>query len=391
MVRTLLVLVLSSGVALAAPGCDAGGVTGDESDGGGGGDDDGGGNNGNGDGGGGGGPDAAPPPAEAPELGDGDHTPGSVDLVVVLEGDELRRPMDLEFDPQSGKLWIVNQDDNSWTVIASPESESRSVGRFFDDSVHFLDRPTSLSFHGSEQVVATCQESTNAGDYFMGPVAWTTDPAKFEGGTVSHYDMLHESSNCMGIAWIDGHVWWAFNGRRGSLDRNNYNGWHPDTPDGLGGHDHTDGEIFRYADGELKRVAGVPSGMEYDPSSRRLYVADTGNGRVVKIDANPREGTPIQSLNEEVPLYRVDGVELEQVIAPGTLGQPSGLDLYKNHLYVADHESGVLSAFTLAGQRVNWLDTGLGGGHVTSLTVSPSGRVYFLDTEANRLYRVDPR
>jgi len=339
---------------------------------------------------GGGRPPDAAPGAMAPEIGTGDHTPGSVDLVVELEGDQLNHPTDLAFDPQSGRLWIVNQGDGGWTLVDDVERSGRTARRFFDDSGHFLDRPTGLSFHGSEKVLATCQESTNGGDYFMGPTAWTSDVALFEGGTNSHYDMLHESANCMGIAWTEAHVWWAFNGRRGSLDRNDYHGWHPDAPGGLGGHDHSDGEIFRYADGQLARVPGVPSGMQHDAGSGQLYVADTGHGRVVRIDATPRRGEQIPSVNDEVPLYRVDGVDLEEVIAPGALGQPSGLALHKGLLYVVDHASGVIAAYTTSGERVNWLDTGLGAGHVTSLVISPSGHVHFLDSADGRLYRIDP-
>jgi len=334
-------------------------------------------------------PDAAPG-VPGPELGTGDHTPGSVDLVVELAGNDLDRPMDLDFDPQSGRLWIVNQGNNGWTIIDNVESAARTIKHFADDSGHFLDQPASISFHGSEKALATCQESTNHGDQFMGPTAWTSDMALFTGDHNSHYDMLHESGNCVGIAWTEEHVWWVFNGRRGALDRNNFHGWHPDVPGGLGGEDHSDGEIFRYADGALARVAGVPGGMKNDAAAHLLYVADTGHGRVVRIDSKARTGTSIPSLNDEVPLYRVDGVQLEEVIAPGVLAQPSGLDLHKDLIYVADHASGVIAAFTLAGVKVNWLDTGLGGGHVTSLAISPSGHLHFLDTAGNKLYRIDP-
>jgi hypothetical protein len=333
-------------------------------------------------------PDAATP---APELGTGDHSPGSVDLVVEVDGDDLHHPTGLAFDPQSGRLWIVNQDDNSWTLVDDVESPGRQVRRFADDSAHFFDRPSALSFHGSEPALATCQESLNHGDEFMGPTAWTSDLGLFTGDGGSHYDMLHESGNCVGIAWTEAHVWWAFNGRRGALDRNDFHGWHPDAPGGLGGEDHRDGEIFRYADGELARVAGVPAGMKHDAAARRLYVSDTGHGRVVAIDTTPRRGVEIDSLNQEVPLYRVDGVGLEEVVAPGELAQPSGLDLYHGAIYVADHARGVISAYATSGAKLNWLDTGLGAGHVTGVVVSPTGHVHFLDATDGKLYRIDPK
>jgi DNA-binding beta-propeller fold protein YncE len=340
-----------------------------------------------------GGDGSAPPPnaMPAPELGSGDHSPASVELVVELEGSDLHRPTGLAFDPLSGRLWIVNHEDNSWTVLDDVEHDASAPRRFFEMQGHFLDHPSSISFHGSEAALATCQESINHGDHFMGPTAWTSDISRFDGDFASHYDMLHESGNCVGIAWSEGHVWWAFNGARGSLDRNDFHGWHPDAPDGLGGEDHKDGEIFRYADGELARVAGVPSGMAHDGATQTLYVADTGHGRIVRIDTRPRSGTEIASLNEEVPLYRVDGVQLEEVVAPGTLDQPSGMILYKGLLYVADHGTGVITAFSSKGEKLNWLDTGLGAGHLAGLAISPAGKLHFLDLAANRLYRVDPK
>ncbi|MDT5094245.1 MAG: hypothetical protein QOH60_3608 [Mycobacterium sp.] len=345
-------------------------------------------------------PSPPPPPPVAGELGRGNQTAGSVDLVVELEGDDLHRPTDLKFDPQSPRLWIVNQEGvqkhGSWTIIEDVEGVAPSVKRYVDDSPHFLHQPSSLSFHGDEKVVGTCQESHDdiqGGSRWMGPTAWTTD-SRFSGGHMSHFDMLHESGYCMGIAWTADHVWWAFNGDRGSLDRNNFNGWHPDAPngDGLGGHNHHDGNIYRYADGELKRSPGVPSGMSHDAATHTLYVADTGNGRVVKIDTTPpQKGPRIQGIWDEVPLYRVDGVDLAEVIPPGQLKQPSGLEFYKGHLYVADYATGIIYAFTPEGEVVNQLDTGLGAGHVTSLTMSESGHLHFLDTTGNRLYRIDPK
>src|SRR5262245_19607591 len=79
----------------------------------------------------------------APELGDGDHTAASVDLVDVSSPGDLVDPMDVEIDPVTGNLWVVNQGDNGWTIY--PAGGGARL-RFFDDSDHFLRHPAALAF-----------------------------------------------------------------------------------------------------------------------------------------------------------------------------------------------------------------------------------------------------
>ncbi len=326
------------------------------------------------------------PESSGAELGTGDHSPGSVTLVEVIGDQALATPMDLSFDPMSGSLWIVNQYDDTWAIV-DPSVSPATFERYQDDSNHFLRRPSSLSFiPNSERVLATCQESNNGGDGFMGPVAWTSDPARFEGGTNSHYDMLHESNNCMGIAWQAGHQFWVFNGTDGVIDRVDFHGWHPDAPHGLGGEDHTDGEYFRYSDARVRRVAGVAAGMQVDDGL--LYVADTGNGRIARMPTNGAIGEQMESRFGEVPMYSAGG-ELTDVVTD-ELVQPSGLAIKGGLLFVGDRATGILYAFDKSGTKVNWLDTGLGASHVGSLDIGPDGKLYFLDTPGNKLYRVEP-
>jgi hypothetical protein len=263
--------------------------------------------------------------------------------------------------------------------------------RFFDDSNHFLRKPSSLAFGAdADRSLATCQESTNGGDGFMGPVAWTSVLGTFEGGTNSHYDMLHESNNCMGIAWHTARSYWVFNGLLGVIDRVDFHGWHPDAAGGLGGHDHTDGEYFRYKDAKVKRVAGVVSSMQVDQAEGLLYVADTGNGRIAKMATGGAIGARIGSTFDEVPMYLAAG-GLVDVVPSGTVTQPSGLAIVNGLIYTSDAATGKLYAFDKTGTKVNWLDTGLGAGHVGSIAIGPDGKLYFLDTPGNTLYRVDPK
>ena len=72
---------------------------------------------------------------------------------------------------------------------------------------------------------------------------------------------------------VDPREYWVFNGNSGSVDRYFFHQTHQ-----LGGDDHSDGETIRYAEGQLKRVAGMPGHMAHDVASGKLFIADTGNG-----------------------------------------------------------------------------------------------------------------
>src|SRR5690606_2860220 len=93
----------------------------------------------------------------------------------------------------------------------------------------------------------------------------------------SHLDMLHETPFCMGIAWERDNVYWVFNGNAGAIDRVDFHADH-----GPGNDDHSDGEYWRYVPGQVARVPNVPSHMHL--AGTWLYIADTGNGRVVRLD-----------------------------------------------------------------------------------------------------------
>jgi sugar lactone lactonase YvrE len=121
-----------------------------------------------------------------------------------------------------------------------------------------------------------------------------------------------------------------------------------------------------------------------------LYVADTGNGRVARMPTDGAIGSQIGSQFDEVPMYSAQG-SLTDVVASGQLGRPSGLTIAHGLIYVGDQMTGVISAFDKTGAKRASLDTGLGASHVGSIAIGPDGKLYFLDTPGNRLYRVDPK
>ena len=310
---------------------------------------------------------------------------------VVLDK-KLATPSALAFNPnQPGELWVVNRKDDSVTIL--PKIGAKPV-RYADQALHFLEFVDAIAF-SDNGTFATCGDSSN--EYhgngepngFMGPVLWPADLSDFESlgpdAAKVHLDMMHDTPNCMGIAAATGNTYFVFNGLAGSIDRYDFGEPHVN-----GGTDHTDGGKLRYKGLGLKRVEGVPSHLAFDASTGMLFVADTGNGRVMRLDTETGSVSgKIKQYKEEVKLQVMTGATAEVLIGDG-LQQPSGLLLYEGFLYVADAASGQLHAFTLEGVQVNQIDTGLGEGHLAGIAVGPDERLYLVDRTGNQVLRLDP-
>ena len=353
-----------------------------------------------------GGSDDPPPssgPRLAPALGTGDRSVASVTLTAVAtKDDQLSFPRDLAFNPlRPSELWIVNSGDNSMVIVHDADGDARRTERLRDPAAsHFMPKPSSIAFgapdttFGSVGTFATCGESRNAVDGnndFMGPALWTSDLAVFAKqdpiGLGSHLDMLHNTPLCMGIAHQEGNVYWVFGGLHNELVKYDFALDHD-----VGMDDHSDGTSFFYATGQLRHEPDVPSHLFYNPDDAMLYVADTGNGRIVKLDT--RSGTPGKERRAREPMgtsQEMDDAVLLEVVPPGILTSPSGLEIHDGLLYVSDNATSRISAFTLDGELVNFLDTDLPGGALSGMAFGPDGKLYFVDVAYERVLRIDPK
>ena len=172
----------------------------------------------------------------------------------------------------------------------------------------------------------------------MGPALWSSDLSIFAKNPQklgSHLDMLHTSPLCMGIVHQDANVYWTISGRRNAIHRHNFRSDH-----NVGQDDHSDGESFEYVRGLIKYAPGIPSHLVYRSEGAALYVADTGNSRIAKLDT--MSGTRGPKLGSKEPMaayYRMIDATITDVVSAesGMLTSPSGLEIKGDLLYVSDN------------------------------------------------------
>ena len=316
--------------------------------------------------------------------------------VVATEADGLNNPKDVEFNPfKDDDAWVCSKDDSSMLIISDASTSPRfdkNVGA--PSSTHFMAKPSGLAF-GKDGFLATVHEEDQltqgnaTPEDFMGPTLWTSKKNQFDGGHGSHYDMLHNTPNGAGIAWEKNNVYWLFDGYHNSLTRYNFKSDH-----GPGGADHSDGDIRRFAEGEVSYVPETVSHMWYDAETDLLYVADTGNARIAVLDTKSgTSGNPIGPNYDNVSQNVYDGAVIDTFIEGSEFGitAPSGLEYFEGRLYVADADSGVIHAFNLDGERLDYLETGRTDGSLGGLAFSPLGDLWFVDSGANELVRIQAK
>jgi len=356
-------------------------------------------------------------PALGWQLGDGSE--GSASVEPIYEPELPVHATDLAFHPdREGELWIVhrfdpptepcNEEDTnidacqqlvgSVAIMADGTSPMSAAERKSDTNAwHFMRQPPAMAF-GANGTFGTCGEwrtgnfDDGAAD-FIGPTLFSSDLSIFsvdpgDGLNGSHLDMLHASPWCVGIAHERDNVYWVFNGDRGTLDRYDFHRDH-----GIGQADHSDGEIWHHVVDGLQRVPFVPSHLAYDPLQRRLFVADTAGGRILRVDpsAGAITGDYEPNYDELAVNVVVEGATVETFVGPDELDQPSGIVVTPTVIFVGDHATSRLLAFDREGELLVAFDTGLPPGTLAGLALGPDGLLYFADLATGRAYRVVPQ
>jgi DNA-binding beta-propeller fold protein YncE len=334
------------------------------------------------------------PVSGIPILGDGTHSLDHVTVTTIGTGadDGLDTPTDLAFHPDvTDELWVVNQKDESVTLFsATGTADQASRVAKHATGEHFLASPAGIAF-GDNGLWASIHDHDEAtqggatGPDFMGPTLWTGDSEIFEGGDVSHLDMLHNSPKGKGIAWSGpGNLYWVYDGEHKSLTRYDFNDDH-----GLGGTDHTDGEIVRFVEGELNPHRSLPSHLEMDRDTDLLYVADPGNDRIAVLDTATGERGDLVGPNfDGVDQYEMVQATTSTLVDTAALGMgtPVGIALHDGLLWVSAVEPHAIYAFELDGTMVDYLDLDR---EPSGIEFNVDGSLYFVSAAEDEVVRIE--
>lgn len=328
-------------------------------------------------------------------------TDDSRSFVVIADRQAgLATPRDLEFNPADPtQLWTVNRKTDA-VVIVKKVGTAEQTFDVRDDAFgnHFMEEVAAFAF-GDNDAFASIHESRNTYDNvgfpndFMGPALWPANLSilarvnQNPNGELlgSHLDMLHQSPLSMGIAHHAGNAYWVFDGMYGHIVYYDFQKDH-----GPGYHDHSDGIVRRYLEVEVQRVPDIPSHLVNDKATGWLYIADTGNQRVLRMDTSSGSVTrQFQPRNEPLAEFTgVTGVTVE-VFASQNLVAPSGIEVHGTTLFVSDFGTGEIIAYdTTSGAELGRLATGARG--IMGLAVGPDEKLYFVDGRDDLLVRIDP-
>jgi len=345
--------------------------------------------------------------------------PSKAEVSVILAA-QLDQPSDLAWNPYvPGELWVTSFGDSSVAIISDAPSESRSSQRRADPegASHFMPMPKGLAFGGRDTTIVDAAGKKVEGTFatcpgidqdYMGPTLWTSDlrifaigkadreppfngPDTGDEGPGSHIDMLHRTPTCTGIAWEGaGNVYWTYSGKLAMFVKYDFAKDH-----GIGNSDHSDGSVWRYAVKGIGYVAALPSHLEYDATRKLVYMADTGNGRVIAFDPASAMSSHAMSEEDNVDHLAValdmNGGEVHDLIPKSAgLKKPVGLAIREDKLYVSDNDTSMIHRFTLDGAPSGAIaiDSVKHGG-LAGLAFGPDGKLYFTDMLGNRVLRLD--
>lgn len=341
----------------------------------------------------------------------GDPIPNYIDLYVggvpdIQEfgssSDGLDKPTDLDFHPvlTRKELWVINKKTeanggSTTTYYDAGESGQTDETREDGNNWHFMSLPTGIAFGENENFAnspGVYDANHDGGSPFTGPALWSSDPAIYaqpSGGNGSHLDMLHESPYSQGIAHERGNAYWVFDGNRNDIVMYDFKEDH-----GPGNTYHSDAVIHRYSEQTVAKDPAdkISSHLVLDKATNWLYVVDHGNQRVIRIDitsgtvgpnATPVAGEPVAELKQVI------GYTQEDVVTTGLL-KPCGIDIVEDRMIVSDYETSDIIIYDISSMpavEMGRINTGALG--IMGVKIGPEGRIWYVDYDGNKLYRVD--
>jgi len=318
--------------------------------------------------------------------------------LIADQSDRIIAPWDLDFHPfRANELWVINKGTdrsggNTVTISNAGLGDQSTEYRQDGNAWHFMALPSSMSFskdNGNWATGAEILDANRQGGSFTGPSLWSSDMnvyARPSGGNGSHLDMLHSSPYSMGIESDKDNAFWVFDGQNGHICWYDFQADH-----GPGASDHSDGLVHRYSEVPLKRLNNVASHLVLDKTSGWLYTVDSGNGRILEMNKNTVSNLRDLALFNEVleEHWEMTGVDWK-IFAETDLDKPAGIELSNNVLYVSDYETGEIIAYELTyGTELARFDTGKKG--IMGIKADEDGKLWFVSSLTNQVYRIDPK
>lgn len=333
--------------------------------------------------------------------------------ILFLRGDSsdgLNKPRDLDFHThfqRTNELWVINEisaqfdgtnGGSTVTFYNAGQNDQWSDYRKDAFSAHFMNKASAMAFNpngGFANTLDVQDANNNPNGYFSGCTLWDPDTSIYarvnQSGPQlgSHWDMLHQSPFSVGIAGQADNIYWLFDGFHETIVKYDFQDPHPDHEHG--GENHSDGLIYRYDQVQVQRVPGLSSHIDIDESNGWLYICDTGNQRIIRLNTNSGEiGQNLNPYGENIAgYYSMVGAEFEVVIDEA-LTQPTGLDVHNGRLLVSDFTTGEVIIFDIESNPIvelGRIETGFYN-EVMGIKVGPDGSIWFVNSNSSELHQL---
>ena len=325
---------------------------------------------------------------------------GEIELDITINTDDWAKETSwILADSNSDTVYARRLEPGGSTVIFHNTGLSSQSSEYRKDSYsrHFMHTASSLAFDNQGFFANTleCQDANNnSNGFFSGPTLWDSDLSIYavmnQDGPLlgSHLDMIHQSPFSMGIEYAgSGNIYWVFDGYHSSIVRYDFA-----TPHEIGGHDHSDGKVWRYDEVDIAREEGIPSHMILDDDSGFLYIADTGNQRILKFNVNSGnysyDLTPYgESLAEYFMMENADW----EIYINQDLEKPSGIDIYNDRLIVSDYSSGKIIFYDISINppiELGRIDTG-NQNNIMGIKIDSNQKIWYVNYHHNNVIRID--
>ena len=329
---------------------------------------------------------------------------------TMIKGDSsdgLHRPRDLDFHSspeRENELWVINEvsamfdgtSGGSTVTYYNAGTENQWADYRKDSfSAHFMHTASAIAFseNGTFANALDVQDANNnSGGYFSGCTLWDSDTSiyarVYQNGPLlgSHWDMIHQSPYSIGIAGEVDNIYWLFDGYHSTIVKYDFQ-----EPHEHGGDNHYDGLVYRHDDVQVMREPGLSSHIDIDENTGWLYICDTGNQRLLRMNINSGQfAESLDTYGEYLEVYaRMEGTEWEEIPSSGLIN-PTGLDVYNGRLLISDYANGDIIIFDIDEDQpveLGKFETGLAE-EVMGIKVSHDGSIWYVCTNANELHQV---